>query len=241
VASPRIAEGLIYIGSSEGIFRALDLASGKPRWQFDGLAGFVETKPLVYGGKVIFGAWDEHLYALDAKTGKLAWKWNGDKRGTLFSPAACWPVGAEGKVFVVAPDRKLTAIDARTGRQLWRTGAYSVRESIGSAEDQRRFYVRAMNDFFYAFATAAAGPEKVWEANAGFGYDINSAMLVEKEGVLFYGTKNDLLIALDEKTGAMKWEHKLGTGVMNTVVPLGSARVLTTDFDGRVALVESGQ
>ena len=239
VASPRIAEGLVYIGSSEGIFRALDLGSGKPVWRFDGLAGFVETKPTVYDGKVIFGAWDEHLYALDARTGKLAWRWNGDRRGTLLSPAACWPVAASGKVFIVAPDRKLTAIDARTGQQLWRTGAYAVRESVGLSEDQTRFYVRAMNDFFYAFATSASHPDKVWELNAGFGYDINSAMLVEKDGVVFYGTKNDLLFALDAKSGAIKWEHKLGTGVMNTVVPLSSARVLTTDFDGRVALVEA--
>jgi outer membrane protein assembly factor BamB len=239
VASPRVAEGMVYIGSSEGNFRALDLATGKVVWQFDGLAGFVETKPLVYDGKVIFGAWDQYLYALDAKTGKRVWKWKGDKPGTLLSPAAYWPIAANGKVFIVAPDRKMTAIDAKTGEQIWRTDAYVVRESIGLSQDQTRFYVRAMNDFFYAFSTSASHPDKVWELNAGFGYDINSAMLVEKDGVVFYGTKNDLLVALDAKTGALKWEHKLGTGVMNTVVPLSSTQVLTTDFDGKVALLEA--
>ena len=239
VACPSIAEGVVYIGSSEGSFRALDLDSGRLLWQFDGLAGFVETKPLVYDGNVIFGAWDQHLYALDAKTGKLAWKWKGDRAGALLSPAACWPVAANDKVFIVAPDRKMTAIDARTGRQLWRTGAYVVRESIGLSQDQTRFYVRAMNDFFYAFSTGAPGPKKLWELNAGFGYDINSAMLAEKDGVVFYGTKNDLLYALDAGTGALKWEHKLGAGVMNTVVPLSATRVLATDFDGTVALIEA--
>ena len=204
-----------------------------------GLAGFVETKPLIYDGKVIFGAWDGHLYALDAKTGKLIWKWKGDKPGTLLSPAACWPVAANGKVFIVAPDRKMTALDARTGEQVWRTGAYVVRESIGLSQDQTRFYVRAMTDSIYAFSTTAANPEKVWELNAGFGYDINSAMLVEKDGVLFYGTKNDLLLAVDAKTGVLKWKYKLGTGVMNTVVPLSATQVLTTDFDGKVALIEA--
>jgi outer membrane protein assembly factor BamB/predicted phosphodiesterase len=239
VASPRIAEGTVYIGSSEGVFRALDLASGKLQWQFDGLSGFVETKPLVYDGKVIFGAWDQHLYALDARTGKLAWRWRGDKPGTLLSPAACWPIAANGRVFVVAPDRALTALDARTGEQVWRAGTYGVRESIGLSEDRTRFYVRAMNDYFYAFSTAASRPDKVWELNAGFGYDINSAMLVEKEGVVFYGTKNGLLLGLDAQTGGLKWQHKLGTGVMNTVVPLSATRVLTTDFDGKVALIEA--
>ena len=132
----------------------------------------------------------------------------------------------------------MTALDVRTGEQLWRTGAYTVRESIGLSQDQTRFYVRAMNDFFYAFSTRASGPEKLWELNAGFGYDINSAMLAEKDGVVFYGTKNSLLFALDAKTGALKWQHKLGTGVMNTVVPLSATQVLATDFDGTIALLE---
>jgi outer membrane protein assembly factor BamB len=239
VASPRIAAGVVYLGSSEGIFRALDLATGKLLWQFDHLAGFVETQPLLYDDKVLFGAWDQQFYALDAKTGKLVWKWKGDKPGTMFSPAACWPVAADGKVFLVAPDRKMTALDARTGKQLWRTGTYVVRESIGLSQDQTRFYVRAMNDYFYAFSTAALHPDKVWELNAAFGYDINSAMLVEKDGVLFYGTKNGLLFALDPKSGAIQWEHKLGVGVMNTVVPLSATQVLVTDFDGLVALIEA--
>jgi outer membrane protein assembly factor BamB/predicted phosphodiesterase len=239
VASPRIAGDTVYIGSSEGVFRALDLTTGKLKWQFDDLSGFVETKPLVYDGKVIFGAWDQYLYALDARTGKLAWRWRGDKPGTLLSPAACWPIAADGKVFIVAPDREMTALDARTGEQVWRTGAYAVRESIGLSEDQTRLHVRAMNDFFYAFSTAASRPDKVWEFNAGFGYDINSAMLVEKDGVAFYGTKNDLLFALDARTGVLKWKHKLGTGVINTVVPLSATQVLTTDFDGKVTLVEA--
>jgi len=239
VASPRIAEGKVYIGSSEGVFRALDLASGQPVWQYDGLGGFVETRPLIHGGKVIFGAWDQYLYALDANSGKLSWKWKGDTPGALFSPAAAWPVAACGKVFIVAPDRKMTALDAQTGIQLWRTGAFLVRESIGLSQDQSRFYVRAMNDFFYAFSTTASGPEKVWERNAGFGYDINSAMLVEKDGVLFYGTKNGLLFALDAQTGAIRWQHKLGTGVMNTVLPLSATQILATDFDGQVVLIEA--
>lgn len=239
VASPRAANGVVYVGSSAGTFRALEANSGKLLWQFDRIGGFIETKPLIYEGKVIFGAWDQYLYALDARTGKLAWKWKGDRPGTLFSPAACWPVGAGGKVFIVAPDRQMTAIEASSGKQIWRTGNYMVRESIGISEDQSRFYVRAMQDSFYALSTAARRPETVWEKQADFGYDINSAMLVEKGGVVFYGTKNGLLYALDAKTGAVKWEHKIGVGIVNTVVPLSATRVLATDFDGRLSLLEA--
>jgi len=230
---------LVFVGSSEGKFRALNLTDGKLAWEFAGLGGFVETKPLVFGDKVIFAAWDQQLYALEAATGKLAWKWKGDKAGVLFSPAACWPIAADGRVFIVAPDRRMTAIDAATGTQIWRTGDYMVRESIGLSEDQTRFYVRAMQDFVYAFATAGAQPQKIWETKPGFGYDINSAMLVEKGGVVFYGTKNGLLYALDGRSGEAKWQHRVGVGVVNTVVPLSSTEVLATDSDGKITLLEA--
>jgi outer membrane protein assembly factor BamB/predicted MPP superfamily phosphohydrolase len=239
VASPRISDGVVYVGSSEGKFRALDLASGNPIWTFDRLGGFVESRPLIHDGKVIFGAWDQYLYALETKTGRLLWKWKGDRAGTMFSPAACWPVSGSGKVFVVAPDRKMGALDAKTGAQVWRTGNYMVRESLGISEDQTRIYVRSMQDFFYAFSTAASQPEKLWETNAGFGYDINSAMLMEKDGMLFYGTKNGLLFALDPKSGAIKWQHKIGVSLVNTVLPLSASQLLATDFDGRIVLVEA--
>jgi outer membrane protein assembly factor BamB len=132
----------------------------------------------------------------------------------------------------------MTAIDAKTGRQIWRTGNYMVRESIGISEDQSRFYIRAMQDSFYALSTSSRQPETVWEQKTDFGYDINSAMLVEKSGVVFYGTKNGLVFGLDAKTGTVKWERKIGVGVVNTVVPLSAARVLTSDFDGGLKLLE---
>ncbi len=205
--------GVVYLGSSEGKFRALDLQSGRTRWEFDGVRGFVETRPLVYEGKVIFGAWDQHLYALDARSGELLWRWKGDKAGDLLSPAACWPVGAAGKVFVVAPDRQMTALEASNGRQVWRTGEYVVRESIGLSEDGRRVHVRAMNDYFYAFATDAETPVLVWRNNAGFGYDINSAMLAEKDGTVFYGTKNGVVYALDSRSGRFGGSTNWGWGL----------------------------
>lgn len=237
VASPLVRNRTVYIGSSDGKFRALDLKTGRLVWEFGEVAGFVEARPAVYGGNVIFGAWDEHLYALNARTGQLAWKWTGDRPGTLLSPAACWPVAAAGKVFIVAPDRKMTALEAATGREIWRTADYVVRESIGISEKGSRFYVRAMNDCFYAFSTASGEPLKLWETNAQFGYDINSAMLAEKDGVVFYGTKNGLLFALDAKTGNIRWQHKMGVALVNTVTPLSRTDLLAADLDGRVALV----
>jgi len=45
--------------------------------------------------------------------------------------------------------------------------------------------------------------------------------------------------ALDARTGAIRWRHRFGTGAVNTVVPLDAGRVLVTDLDGRVAVIEA--
>ena len=161
--------------------------------------------------------------------------------GLLYSPAACWPVASNDIVFIVAPDRKMNAIDVNSGNQLWRTDKYQVRESIGISEDGTKFFVRTMNDSIIAFPVSETQPEPLWITNAEFGYDINSAQLVEKDGVLFYGTKNGLLIALDSSTGKILWEHKVGVTIINTVTPLDSKRVLLNDFDGRTILVEESE
>ncbi len=237
VASPVIDDGTVFIGSSDGFFRAIDLETGNLRWQHHGIRGFVETRPLVTDGKVIFGAWDQHLHALNTQSGSRCWAWKGDKPGTLLSPAACWPVAANGKVFVVAPDRQMTAIDIASGRQVWRISNHLVRESIGLSEDGERVYVRTMQDSVIAFTTAPDHPEMLWALHAGFGYDINSGMLVERDGIVYYGTKNGLLLAIDGRTGSIQWKHRVGVGLLNTVVPLEDGDVLVSDFDGRVVRV----
>jgi len=237
VGGAAIDRGTVYIGGSDRTFRAIDLRSGAVKWEFKGISGFIETKPLVYQGKVIFGAWDTYLYALNTKDGSLAWKWSNGRPGALYSPAACWPVGAKGKIFIVAPDRHMTAIDAATGTTVWRSNQFQVRETVGVSEDGSRVYARTMNDLVVALSTSAAAPQTLWAADCAYGYDIDPSMPVEKDGVVFFGTKNGLVYALDGRSGAVRWKRRIGVTIVHTPVPLGSKRVLLTDLDGRVILL----
>lgn len=239
VGAARIDSGTVYIGGSDRTFRAIDLRSGKTRWEFHGLNGFVETKPLVDHGKVIFGAWDTCLYALNTSDGSLAWKWSNGGPGILYSPAACWPAAANGKVFIVAPDRYMTALDQTTGRVIWRSNQFPVRETIGTSQDGSRVYARCMTDNVIAFSTSSSNPEVVWNSNCGYGYDIDPSMPVERDGVVYFGTKNGLVYALDAKSGVVRWQHRIGVTIVNTPLPLGGNRVLLTDLDGRITLLGS--
>ncbi len=73
--------------------------------------------------------------------------------------------------------------------------------------------------------------------DAGFDYDINSSMLVESGGLVFYGTKNGLLLGIDAGSGELRWKHRAGVGWVNTLCPLDSHRVVLTDADGIVTLL----
>jgi outer membrane protein assembly factor BamB/predicted phosphohydrolase len=241
VAAATISEGTAYIGGSDGVFRAIDLASGRVKWEYKEVAGFVETRPLIYRGRVIFGAWDTHLYALNANDGSLAWEWTNGNSGVLLSPAACWPVATDGKIFIVAPDRYMTAVDAETGNTVWRSKRYQVRECVGISRDARRIYARCMTDTVVAFSSAASSPTEVWVKSCGYGYDIDPSMPVERDGVVVFGTESGFVYGLDGKTGAILWERRVGVTVVNTPVPLENHRLVVSDLDGTVSLLEYTQ
>lgn len=88
-------------------------------------------------------------------------------------------------------------------------GGYTLVEVNGDRMIfSERVFVRTMHDRIVAVASGPAEPQTVWELDAKFGVDIHSARLIETEGVLFYGTKNGLLLTIDGRTGALRWQHR---------------------------------
>ena len=237
LGAPAIDGGVVYIGASDGRFRAIDLKTGEQTWEYDGVVGFVETRPLVTQRKVIFGAWDSYLYALDATSGELLWRWSNGSPSIGLSPAACWPVATEGKVFIVAPDRFMTALETATGREVWRSQRFQVREAIGVSADGRTVFARTMRDTVIAIRADPDTMALEWLTDAGFGYDIAACMLIDDEGEIVFGTKNGLVIALDRTDGRVRWKRKIGVTVLATPVP-AAGRLLLSDLDGKVVALD---
>lgn len=233
-----IENGIAYIGASDHTFRAVNIRTGEVKWAFAGVRGYIETKPLVTDNKVIFGAWDNTLYALNKADGKELWKWTGGLTRMHFSPAAVWPVAADGKVFITDPQRAMTAIDIETGNTVWRTFQSMVRETIGLSEDKERIYSKTMNDSIVCYSTKGDQPHKLWASNVGFGYEHAPSMQVEKNGVVFGSTKEGLIFALEAATGKVQWKHKTGNSLISTVVPLDNNRVLFTATSGETGMLK---
>ena len=250
-----IHDGVAYIGGGDGRMFAFDLQTGAVKWSFNELKNYVLTRPLVYKDKLYFGAWDTYLYALHLKDGSLAWKWNNGKSNPKLSPASVWPVAADGKIFITAPDRYFTCLDAETGAEIWRTKEYKVRETVGLSEDGKTVYSKCMWDTVVAISTQypishsshserpigetpSNSPTPLWVSHAGFGYEHNPAMPLEKEGTLWVSTKNGLLLGMDAKTGQVLWRHKIGNSILNTPLPLSAKECIFTSSEGTITRIQ---
>ncbi len=237
LGSPLIAGRRVYIGSGDGEMRALNLRNGKIKWTYSDINGYIETKPVMADKKIMFGAWDGSFYALDAKKGSLAWKWDGPRRGLLYSAAACWPVVSDTKVFIVAPDRAMTAIDLTTGETIWRKTGHKVRESIGISEDGKTVFARTMQDSVLAVNSQSPTFSQKWMTHVGFDYDIAPNAILEKAGKIFFATDNGAVYCLDGSTGEVLWNHRVSDGLVNTLDVIDGNSVLCTGADGMVTLL----
>lgn len=238
IGAVTIRDGVAYIGASDHKMRAVNIHTGEVVWTFDGVKGYIETKPLVNDQHVVFGAWDNTLYAVKTDTGKLEWKWDGGIKGMHYSPAAVWPVEANGKVFIADPRRAMTAVDKDKGVTVWCTKQSMVRETIGLSEDGQRIYSKTMNDSIVCYATEGNEPKQLWATAVGFGYEHAPSMPVEKDEIVYGSTKEGMIFALEAKTGKLLWRHKVGNSLINTVVPIGKKQLLFTATGGEVGLLK---
>ena len=107
------------------------------------------------GGRVYVGAYDGRVYALDARTGRLAWRASAQPRlggrGTFYST----PAAAYGRIFIGNTDGKIYAYGATSGRLLWSqsTGGYVY----GSPAVWRRLVLVGSYDHSFYALDAATG------------------------------------------------------------------------------------
>jgi hypothetical protein len=72
-ASPLVAGGKVLIGGRDGVFHALDAASGDVLWTIPA-GGPIRTTAAASGNRVFFAADDLRAYAVEAAGGRLLWR-----------------------------------------------------------------------------------------------------------------------------------------------------------------------
>lgn len=239
LGSAIIKNSMVYIGGSDHNFRAIDIYTGKQIWSFTEVIGPIVSTPIIAENKILFSAWDSYLYALDRISGKLLWKWNNGTTVRNFSPAACIPVVNNNEVYIVAPDRYITAINLHTGLTLWRNNDARVRESIGISANGNYVYAKTMNDDIVAYKTSKETQFVDWKVNCKFGYEHSPSMLIEKEGKIFFGTRNGKVYSVNSETRKVEWIYKIDNSMVNTVSVINKNQIVAATMDGKVVLIEN--
>lgn len=118
LATPAVADGVVYIGGGFGSyeFYAFNAFTGKPVWA-EMVSDDGPTAAVLKDGYLAFNTESCTLFILNASTGKMVWsKWLGD-------PLMSQPALAQGIVFMAFPGRDthyLTALDLQTGNEFWK-------------------------------------------------------------------------------------------------------------------------
>ena len=117
ISSPVAADGMVWVGSSDGLIHAVDLTTGEARWSYP-TEDIVDAPPLYHDGSIYVGSSDGNLYALTADTGELIWKRETEDRILGGANLVVMPDGS-ARIVVGSYDTRLYCFDAKSGDELW--------------------------------------------------------------------------------------------------------------------------
>ena len=258
-SSPAISGGIVYFTCYDGNAYAVDASAGTQKWKF-ALPGerrfaathlhgatpigetmpdpfdFYLSSPNVVDGIVYFGSGDTNIYALDAASGQLKWKF---KTGDVIHAS---PAIADGKLYVGSWDSYFYALDAKTGNEIWRfkTGEdpdihnqVGIQSSAAVADGIVYFGCRDSN--FYAL-DAATGKER-WRFNNKGSWVIGSPAVAN--GRVYFGTSDTALFyALDAKSGTQFFSLGFHGWPLFSSPALAGDRVYIGSHEGKLFAID---
>jgi outer membrane protein assembly factor BamB len=170
--------------SHNGIYQAPELKNlGKLKWKYK-TGGRIFSSPAVADQMVYVGSEDSSLYAMNAEAGNLVWAC---KTGGAVSSS---PAVFNKTVYFTSYDGFCYAVDANTGKQKWKfkTGGERKVGALGlwtmKPADQ---YMEDLFDFFLSSPV------------------INDGV---PEPMVYFGSSDGNLYALDAGSGELKWSFK---------------------------------
>jgi outer membrane protein assembly factor BamB len=224
-ASPVVRDGVVYQAvmhklpcakwnrGARGFVIAMDARTGKTIWRFD--AGVVESSPLLHRGRLYFGSWDHHVYAVRARDGKLIWRYRADDEVNSA------PAFAGGRIYVGTDGGRVHAIAVGSGRARWVSSAFSRfgrREYFYATPTiaYGRVYIGNTDGTVYAFG--AGSGRMLWARRVGT-YVYTAAAVWRRR--VFVGTYDGRVYALDAATGDTIWRQGAPAAVHGAPTVLG--------------------
>ncbi|WP_424005235.1 PQQ-binding-like beta-propeller repeat protein (plasmid) [Haloarcula salina] len=207
--SPVVANGTVYVGSTDNSLYAIDAETGAEEWTFPARHR-IEATPAYSDGTVYVGSYDRHLYAVDAADGTEQWSRAFD--GLIRGSPTVW----DGSVFVgvgchnlacawyaeetdVPENGWIYSLDAASGETNWR---YEVGTEVVSspAVTGELMYIGASDGTLYALTPASGDVEWTYDTR-----DMIWSSPAFAYGTVFITDWNGNVHAVDGATGEQEW------------------------------------
>ncbi len=197
-SSPAVAGDTVYF-TAESKLLALDAKTGKEKWFYQSNA-LIRSSPSVGDGIVVFGDNSSTIYAVDSETGVEKWKYR-----ILYYWVVSTAAIANGMVYIAGDDSYLNALDMKTGEVKWRfkTAGETIWSSpalIGDVIYIGDWNFKGTKDengsplWGYLYAIDSQTGEQLW--NFKTGGNIVSSPMVDAEGVIYFGSLDGYMYAL---------------------------------------------
>jgi outer membrane protein assembly factor BamB len=203
-AAPTLAKGVVYQSvmdfvpcpqarsGATGYVIAWKAKTGKKLWKWNNAP--VESSPLLVKKTLYVGTWDHGIYALNAKNGRVRWRFGADDE--VNTAAAYY----KGTIYIASDGGTLYALNARTGRLRWKAG--NAREFFYATPTiaYGRVYIGSTDGTMYVYG--ARSGRLLWARPLG-SYIYGAAGVYKRR--VFVGTYDGFFYALDAATGDVKW------------------------------------
>lgn len=172
-----------------------------PKWSFK-TGGWVISSPAVSSDTVYVGSDDRHLYAIDRTSGTERWRF---KTGAHVRSS---PAISNGVIYFSSYDGNVYALDAATGAEKWKF----------ATDGERRFEAPGLH-----------GMKPATQTIPDF-WDFYQSSPVVHDGVVYVGSGDTHVYALDGGTGELRWKFKTG-GVVHSSPAVAAGTLYVGSWD----------
>jgi outer membrane protein assembly factor BamB len=220
-ATPTVSNQVVYIGSDDQYFYAIDAVTGEDKWKFK-TEGAIKSTAAVLDELVYVLSTDGNLYALDTKKGEV--KWTFDTEGT-YEPRDIYdywqssPMVYNDVVYFGGPEGVFYALQADDGQVKWKKALqfqnyddykdHPVTLHSSPAVHDGIVYIGLSGILDIQLepgniiALDAESGEQIWASN--FIQAVDASPVIDEAGI-YVGLRNSGFTALDITTGKMLWK-----------------------------------
>ena len=210
-ASPVVANGTVYVASTDHRLYALDAKRWGIKWSFEA-GGIIRYAPAFWNNRVYFSARNNHVYALNAETGDWLWEFKSDT--WMDSP----PILSKGRLYIGAYTKKIHVLNATTGEL--------------ESQPQGRVYIDGVEYVCSQGQLRPASPQhnvNAWRELTPLTYSYPAIA----NGVVYIGARDNQIHALDIESREEIWSYGM-KGFIDAAPAISDGVLYVTSDDGYV-------